>query len=212
MRPEARSAARTGHVVVQVLAIVAVGLLAGAADSWLRPVKLSASEPGQPGAGAPSPAPARPDPAPPVAPGPQQATSGTPTSVTPTPGEVAPAQAAPAADEPLQLRITLAQARKLFERGTPFLDARTDEEFRAGHIAGAFHLPSDAFDRPGGADDLKFLDQNAPVVIYCGGGDCHASEYVAIRLEQAGFKSYHIMIDGFPAWKAAGYDVAEGEK
>lgn len=193
--PPARRA-RRGHVIGQALALIALGLLAGAADSWIRPVRLSASEP----AGPRTPA-LTPEPAP--GPAPQEAPPTTAPSPESTP---------PAAEQPLGLHIDLAQARVLFEKGIPFLDARTEEEFRAGHIAGAFHLPSDAFTRGGKVEALQYLDQNEPVVIYCGGGDCHASEYVAIELEKAGFKAYHIMKDGFPSWRAAGYDVAEGDQ
>lgn len=198
---------RAGLVTGQMLVLVACGLIAGAADSWIRPVKLAATDPS--GGAAPRGAEAA-TPGTDAAALPAADPQATPTTTTPGPTDKTDTTAAPAADQPLGLHINLAQARKLFEQGTPFLDARTDEEFKAGHIAGAFHLPSDAFDRQGGAEALKFLDQNAPVVIYCGGGDCHASEYVAIRLEQAGFKSYHIMTDGFATWQAAGYDTAAG--
>lgn len=203
-----RPAHHSGRITGQVLIVVALGMLVGAADSWIRPVKLSASDPAAnrvtPPVEGPDAGPgvaAVPDGKPaPVPPGP---------ALAPAPGS-APAAAPEEAVAPLGLHINLAQARQLFERGTPFLDARTEEEFRAGHIAGAFHLPSDAFTRGGDVEALRYLDQNAPVVIYCGGGDCHASEYVAIELEKAGFKSYHIMVDGFGAWREAGYDTAAG--
>lgn len=204
---------RPGLMLGRMLIVISLGLMAGAADSWVRPIRLSASDPaGRSAQGdtAPSQDTTKTTPAQPVVP-PTDATSKPVTPPTDG-GSTTTTPVSPTPAEPLGLHINLAQARKLFEDGKPFLDARTIEEFRAGHIAGAFHLPSDAFTRAGGVEALKFLDQNDDLVIYCGGGECHASEYVAIELEKAGFKKYHIMVDGFPAWKTAGYDITTGDQ
>ncbi|MCX5689898.1 MAG: rhodanese-like domain-containing protein, partial [Planctomycetota bacterium] len=59
-------------------------------------------------------------------------------------------------------------------------------------------------------DALSILDPGSKIVIYCAGGDCHASHDVAIRLNALGFKSCYVLKEGFPAWQAAGYEVVGG--
>ena len=78
--------------------------------------------------------------------------------------------------------ITLTQAKALYDQGTMFVDARSAEEFAVKHIEGAISLPLDAFSGGKRPEALEILDPGARVVIYCGGGDCHASHDVAIRL------------------------------
>lgn len=117
-----------------------------------------------------------------------------------------PAPTAPA----LGLDITVAQAKTLFDADAPFLDARNTAEFEAGHVARAFHMPPDAFFGSKAPPALDLLDREKPVVAYCLGGDCHASHDVVIRLQSMGFKRCHVMVDGFPGWQKAGYEVETG--
>ncbi|MBX3366753.1 MAG: rhodanese-like domain-containing protein [Phycisphaeraceae bacterium] len=116
----------------------------------------------------------------------------------------------PGVSEPvvLDVRITLAQARALYDSGdAEFIDAREANEYGPGHIPGAYNLTQADFRGSRTPDVLTYLDPSRPVVIYCGGGECHASENVAILLQQAGFASIHIMVEGFPSWVEAGYEV-----
>lgn len=135
-------------------------------------------------------------PPPVVAPGPE---SHAPNST--TPGTVTPAPAA------LGLHITLADAKRLFEEGTPFIDARPDHEYVLGTIPGSFHITPASFSTPATGNLLVFIDQAKPVVIFCTGGDCHDSENLAALLKDAGYTSLHVFTEGFPAWQSAGYEV-----
>ena len=121
---------------------------------------------------------------------------------------VIPPTAAPAA---LELEITTAQAKTLFDEGTTFLDARLAREYAAEHIRFALHLDSNELGSPEASAVLSKLTPTQRLVIYCGGGDCHASHNLAIFLQQAGYTSLHIFKDGFPAWKTAGYETSAGE-
>lgn len=106
--------------------------------------------------------------------------------------------------------ITLAQARELYSSGVIFADARSLEEYSAGHVEGAVHLPLDAFSGGNRPHALDVLDPTQKVVVYCGGGDCHASHDVVIRLNALGYSLCYVMKDGYPAWQAAGYETATG--
>lgn len=167
---------KPAQVALQVLALGALGLVAGAAHSWYAPVHLRLQQP-------------------------VVNMSGTPSPVTPPPK----ADTVPPAT--LGLHITLAQAKTLFDQGVTFIDARTDREYVLGTIPGSRHITPVSFSRPETSEVLRFLDPNQPLVVFCGGGDCHDSENLVILLQQSGYTALHIMTDGFPAWQAAGYEV-----
>jgi len=166
--------------LARVLLLAFLALLVGAVDSARRPVtvqpKPAAAQTGLSGV---SPI------AQPVTPVPD--TSGTPTSV------------------PLGKDITVEQAKALYDSGAMFIDARTDAEWGTGHIPQAVHLSGEMFSDGRALDALRQLDPTGTTVIYCGGGDCHASEQVYILLQQAGFTQLHILTDGVPGWTAAGH-------
>jgi rhodanese-related sulfurtransferase len=134
----------------------------------------------------------------PVAPAPAQS----PNASTPS----ATSEAKPALDPRF---VDLAGAKAMIDAGgLHIVDARTQEDFDKGHIPGAMLMPPSAFF--GGKIPEPIATNSMirafPVLIYCNGGDCDASEQVAIRLREFGF-STKIFHDGFPAWKAAGYSV-----
>ncbi len=99
--------------------------------------------------------------------------------------------------------IALEDARALFNNGRAiFVDARPREEYEAGHVAGAFWLPFEAF-AAGRPRVLDLLSAEVPLVIYCEGGDCHVSTQVAEMLADYGFRDLRVLTDGWPAWKTA---------
>lgn len=184
-------------LVQRTLAIVGLGCVLGAADSWLRPTVITLKE----NAAAPrsEPAQATPSRASPVQPTTPAAASTPSDNATKTPDATTASS--------LGLMIDAKAAKALFDQGVIFLDARIQPEFDAGHVPQAFLLNSTMFGTPAADDAMKVLDTNAPVVIYCGGGDCDASKNVAILLQQAGFKQIHIIEKGFPEWKELGYPI-----
>lgn len=89
-----------------------------------------------------------------------------------------------------------------------FIDARTERDFRQGHIPGAILMPPESL-RDGRVPAL--LDPSNPAnlysragmqfVVYCGGGDCHASKEVAAQLFTRGFRHMAVYTDGIAGWK-----------
>ncbi len=121
---------------------------------------------------------------------------------------------APSTDKPriLGLDITLADAIELQKLGAQFVDARHRDEYESGHIADAYLLPADMFYNSNGKPDaLNYIDTNTILVVYCGGGQCDASHNTARLLQEAGYKRTHVLTDGFPAWRDAGYPVGTGK-
>lgn len=110
----------------------------------------------------------------------------------------------PASDLP-DYYISIARAYELWEEGMPFVDARTDAERVVGTIEGAFHLETRHFISGMSAQVLAQLEPSFPVIVFCAGGECDASENVAQRLIGRGYAEVYIMHDGFGAWEAAGH-------
>lgn len=153
---------------------------------------------------------------PPVTAPAQTPAAATPAVVPPVPGGAgatvsAPAVALPVVPEtrePLEVGIDFTR-RFHTARGAVFVDARTAEEFAAGHIPGATNLPfDDVFKNPELA--RAFADRGLPVVVYCGGGDCELARSLAFSLIDAGHKRVLVFKDGLPGWTAAGLPVTTG--
>jgi rhodanese-related sulfurtransferase len=92
--------------------------------------------------------------------------------------------------------MDLAAYRKLRESGEPHIlvDTREDNEWDAGHVAGAVHLSKGIIERD---IETQVPDKSAKLVLYCGGG--FRSALVADNLQQMGYTNA-ISLDG--GWRA----------
>jgi 3-mercaptopyruvate sulfurtransferase SseA len=100
----------------------------------------------------------------------------------------------------------------LHREGIPFLDARRSAVYAEGHIAGARSFPiwESTVD-----EQIKRLfeegyDVNAPLVVYCSGGDCEDSHMLAERLHRFGFNDALVYADGFPDWEKRRLPIEKG--
>jgi rhodanese-related sulfurtransferase len=110
------------------------------------------------------------------------------------------------------VEISPEQTKVLFDRGTPFVDARRTAVYRDGHIRGARSLSVWEADLDGKllALSQEGLDPARPVVAYCSGGDCEDSHQLAERLWSIGFNNVLVYKDGFPDWEKRGWPVEKG--
>lgn len=203
---------RSGRVFVHALVLVAIGGAIGTADAVLRsdklakkraappPLTLPDREPRTGNGSTPSTAeqpPVQPTESKPEAqPVPPQDTGGT---FVFTPADKLPAG-----------HITVEQAQHLYSEGAVFVDARKKELYIEGHVPQAFRADMASF-RGREPAIVSMVPKEMVLVVYCGGGNCDESEHVAQLLDASGFKTIYIMHDGFPGWKAAGYEVESGE-
>jgi rhodanese-related sulfurtransferase len=81
------------------------------------------------------------------------------------------------------------------------IDVRPEEEFEKGHIEHAECLPIDRF-----YENLKSLDKEKPVVVYCRGPFCMLADEAIQMLNQKGFKALRLE-NGYPDWEARGLPV-----
>lgn len=101
--------------------------------------------------------------------------------------------------------IDTVTAKSLFDRRIPFIDVRGLENFNAGHIPGAHHLPvkSDFTEQRLHA----IAAQNDPVVIYCNGIHCMGSSVAVQKAVAWGWTSVFYYREGVPAWKQYGLPI-----
>ncbi|HKI61311.1 MAG TPA: rhodanese-like domain-containing protein [Mariprofundaceae bacterium] len=83
-----------------------------------------------------------------------------------------------------------------------FIDVRTVEEFKAGHIQGARLIPVDVL-----AEHLADVPKDKQVYVYCHSGK--RSARAAKLLADRGFKNIENMVGGIEAWKSANYPVVK---
>jgi rhodanese-related sulfurtransferase len=95
-----------------------------------------------------------------------------------------------------------------------FIDARDEEQYRAGHIPGAYH-----FDRFYPEDYLTNVLQVCltaqQIMFYCNGGDCDASENAAIMLRDSiGIPKEKLFVygGGITEWVTNGLPVELGPR
>src|SRR6185503_11612436 len=93
---------------------------------------------------------------------------------------------------------------RLMNQGALVLDIRKPEEFAAGHVNGAKHLPSDQI-LTAGENFKRFKDK--PVVVYCDSGSLAAA---AVRqLNAQGFTKAFTLRGGFAGWRADNLPIAK---
>jgi molybdopterin/thiamine biosynthesis adenylyltransferase/rhodanese-related sulfurtransferase len=95
------------------------------------------------------------------------------------------------------------EVREHLGNGVVLVDVRESEEWDAGHIPGAKHVPRGYLEsRIEGA----VADRNQRVVIYCASGQRSALAANTLR-EQLGYENVASMNGGITLWKDRGYDV-----
>jgi len=86
------------------------------------------------------------------------------------------------------------------------LDARSADEFNAGHIPGSRSLPYYEMDAKEAAA-LNGVKKEDPLVIYCEGVGCELSFFLGRELQGQGFMNIRIFYGGYPEWRQAGLPI-----
>ena len=86
------------------------------------------------------------------------------------------------------------------------IDVREDNEWQAGHAAGAIHLGKGIIER-----DIETVvpKKDAELILYCGGG--YRSALAADALQRMGYTNVFSMAGGWRAWKEAGGEILAEE-
>jgi rhodanese-related sulfurtransferase len=84
-----------------------------------------------------------------------------------------------------------------------FIDARTPEEYNAGHIPGAVNIPGYATpDKI--MHDLPLNRKQTMIVVYCSGPECPYADRLAGFLRFQEFSAVYVYPGGIDAWLQAG--------
>ena len=94
--------------------------------------------------------------------------------------------------------------RRMMKSGEPHLlvDVREDNEWAAGHAAGAVHLGRGIIERD---IEAKAPAKDTKLVLYCGGG--FRSALAADNLQKMGYTNAISLDGGWKAWQQAGLPV-----
>jgi molybdopterin/thiamine biosynthesis adenylyltransferase/rhodanese-related sulfurtransferase len=96
-----------------------------------------------------------------------------------------------------------AAVREQIANGAVIVDVREPEEFAAGHIPGAKHVPKSYLEtRIEGA----VPDRTAHVILYCASGN-RSAWAARTLLDDLGYENVESMTGGITLWKDRGYDV-----
>lgn len=107
------------------------------------------------------------------------------------------------------LEISLEEAQILYLTGQAvFLDARSPEDYRAGHIEKALNLPWVHFAERA-SEVLSGLGKETLIITYCDAG-CGLSQELAMALIAQGFTQVRVLANGWSAWMQYGLPVATG--
>ncbi len=82
------------------------------------------------------------------------------------------------------------------------LDVREDNEWQAGHAAGAEHLGKGIIERD---IEAEVPDKSTELILYCGGG--YRSALAADVLQNMGYTNVNSMAGGWKAWGESGAPV-----
>jgi ArsR family transcriptional regulator len=81
------------------------------------------------------------------------------------------------------------------------VDVRPEHEFDLGHLPGAINIPLNRLEKR-----LSRLPKAQEIIAYCRGPYCVLSFEAVALLRVKGYQA-HRLVDGFPEWKAAGFEV-----
>ena len=110
------------------------------------------------------------------------------------------------------LIISLSEAAKLFtEKAALFIDARSDEDFRKGHIQGAKSLPWQDVDQRF-IEIAEDISPDMTIITYCDGETCELSHNLALFLLDMGFKNVRVLVNGWSVWKKTNLPVEKEDK
>jgi rhodanese-related sulfurtransferase len=97
-----------------------------------------------------------------------------------------------------ELSVEQARQRLAANSAAKLIDVREDNEWEAGHAAGAQHLGKGIIERD---IEARIPDRSTELILYCGGG--YRSALSAEALQRMGYTNVFSMAGGWKAWREA---------
>ena len=106
--------------------------------------------------------------------------------------------------EPLSINLEMSYA--LYNSKAIFIDARVEDDYKNEHIKNAINIPFETYEDY--EDEIFSFDEDTPLVLYCGGGECELSTNLAyVLFDDYEFEKVLIFKAGYPSWKESGYPI-----
>ena len=99
-------------------------------------------------------------------------------------------------------QVDIDEYKRMANENHVLIDVREDNEWMAGHAAGAVHMGRGVIDRD---IESTIPDKSKTLVLYCGGG--YRSALAADALQKMGYANAISLDGGWRAWNAAGLPV-----
>lgn len=103
--------------------------------------------------------------------------------------------------------VSIDTALQLIREGALIIDARSENDYKNGHIKNAINIPSKNFDNY--IDKVFEIPQETLILIYCEGIHCNFSHQLAEKLLNFGFQKIYVMVEGIEGWKNRNLDLAK---
>ena len=108
------------------------------------------------------------------------------------------------------LIVSLSEAEKMFtNKAALFMDARSKQEYDAGHIQGAISLPWHEVEQRF-MEVVERIPPDRLIIIYCDGETCALSKDLALFLKEMGYEKVRVLVNGWSLWKGAELPVESG--
>lgn len=108
------------------------------------------------------------------------------------------------------MAITLDEARRFCEsRSAVFVDARSSDDYREGHILCARNLPVKDVDEHFDSA-MAGINLEETIIVYCDGEECSLSEELAKELFFRGYENVKVLVNGWSRWVEAGLPTEKG--
>src|SRR5260370_30896557 len=101
-----------------------------------------------------------------------------------------------------EVTVTETQKRTAENPAAKLIDVREDNEWQAGHAAGAIHLGKGIIERD---IELTVPDKETELILYCGGG--YPSALAADVLQRMDYTNVFSLAGGWKAWKESGCKI-----
>lgn len=103
--------------------------------------------------------------------------------------------------------LLVEEVKQMLDKGEDIVlvDVRDESEYTEEHIANSQNIPYAEIE-----NKFVLLPQTKLIITIDDGGDCHQSLGAASKLRKLGFSSVKYLGSGIPAWKEAGYELAQG--
>ncbi|HFB64041.1 MAG TPA: rhodanese-like domain-containing protein [Aeromonadales bacterium] len=97
--------------------------------------------------------------------------------------------------------ISADEFHKQSDAGCVLIDVREAEEYEAGHVTGAIHIPRGVIEMEMD-NNPEFIDRQRSIVLICRSGG--RSALAALSIEKLGFSNVKSLMGGFQSWEALG--------